>query len=406
MPSVLSAHRKHVRRSPLWIKSCKESSSGFAKFNCQIHIAYPFAGIGGPMRAMVEAEEQWPSVACNIIENDPKLMPMLQRILPTDAPRVQVTDASKMKFSSLEPSQVMFGTAPCQTFSMLGSKHGANSKRGDLFFTQLKMAKHLRGNKGPRRLKICVFEEVWTFTSKMQVGSALAKAKKWWATNMPDFTELNPWKIDCLDTDLAQQRIRCIMVSVEHDFAMITGGEPEPPPKHQRRGLEEFLQATGTEGRTRAKGLSTSMASNVAFAQATFDAKNTQKLIVIDASRRPELKFKASIGIDYSTLLTTKNMYLYIVRPKNAESTSVPKPGRLMFLEERAKLSGVHWQSIAGTASNRTLAIALGNMIPVDMAGCVLNQIFLKWEKYESYIISSGLRGMLEADACSDSDDE
>ena len=65
--------------------------------------------------------------------------------------------------------------------------------------------------------------------------------------------------------------------------------------------------------------------------------------------------------------------------------------GRFLTLAERAKLSGVVWESVEGMMSDRQLMISFGNSVVVDVAGAMLEQIMDKWIVFEKRLLSSSL---------------
>ena len=104
------------------------------------------------------------------------------------------------------------------------------------------------------------------------------------------------------------------------------------------------------------------------------------------------------MSVDKCPALSTSNTSLYIV--KVGPSTSkIPHGGRFMDVQERAAVCGVLWESVNGLCSDRQHAISFGNMIPVDLAGCVLARIMEAWATFEHVALSSGMHSPF---ACAD----
>ncbi len=56
---------------------------------------------------------------------------------------------------------------------------------------------------------------------------------------------------------------------------------------------------------------------------------------------------------------------------------------RPLLLQERALMCGVAWQSVEGLQSDRDLVMSFGNMIPVPLAGVVLQRVLDVWAGFE-----------------------
>jgi hypothetical protein len=138
-----------VRESPIWIPaSAAAQRNDMPTLKFATAVSFPFAGIGGPERAMLEAK--WPFDAKNVIEKEKKLIPSLQTLEDYRFHRfggtrkiIAAEDIHEMKgkrWYGLEPSQGFFSTSPCTNFSSMGDGTGLLGETGCLFDVQLEMA--------------------------------------------------------------------------------------------------------------------------------------------------------------------------------------------------------------------------------------------------------------------------
>ena len=113
-----------------------------------IKIAFPYAGVGGPERACLEAG--WPFDATSVIEKEKPLMLPLQILEDERFNRYGGThktlDTADMRtlkkaaYSGCENPQGMFGAAPCIDFTSIGAGAGIAGEHGQLFMMQLELA--------------------------------------------------------------------------------------------------------------------------------------------------------------------------------------------------------------------------------------------------------------------------
>ena len=66
--------------------------------------------------------------------------------------------------------------------------------------------------------------------------------------------------------------------------------------------------------------------------------------------------------------------------------------GRYIDNAERARLSGVLWDSIKDLGSEREHRCSLGNIIHVDFAGVALAPIMAKWKLFEGKLMQLGVK--------------
>ena len=138
MPGVLFCP---VRQDPRWVQqTISVRGRPLPTLLHRQHVSFPFAGIGGPERAMLEGK--WPFKAVNIIECRKQCMAILNKLQqPCDEP-VKPTDAFKLQDSDLVDSDGFFSTSPCTSFSTQGGKGGFNVDDGKLFWRQMDSNAH------------------------------------------------------------------------------------------------------------------------------------------------------------------------------------------------------------------------------------------------------------------------
>ena len=360
---VFEANRKNlVRENAAW---CQPLS--WKLFPIEQKISFPFAGIGGPERALIEGGMPFRSV--NVIEIRKECMSVLNSLRLEGTKHVEPHDARHVPDEWLEDSDGLFGTAPCQSFSKLGKNEGFAADNGMLFYEQLRMVKVLSRRKRP--LRWVVMENVESILGYLE------PIQNWWSENMPHWTELQTLSVDCADCNLPHRRRRVFLVVFDSAVLMHAGGAKISDMKVRkmpRVDLEDWLDESGTSALVRG-GLSRAMMINAEGYTKRMEERGVKHLCVVDVSRSPTGGFNNEPAINLSQPLTTKNAYLYIIRPPEVESSVVKSPGRLMFLEERARLCGVLMNSVRGCMSPRQLMVSFGNMVPVDMAGLVLEAV-------------------------------
>jgi hypothetical protein len=117
---------------------------------------------------------------------------------------------------------------------------------------------------------------------------------------------------------------------------------------------------------------------------------------VVDASRKPCTEgsaktFRSQVCINFCPTFSTSNKYLYLLKAGDTECDKVPSGGRFLDVKERALMCGVVWGSIGDLHSDNQHVMSFGNMIPVDMAGIVLNAIMCKWKIFEQQALIGGV---------------
>ena len=158
-----------MRQNPQWMDdSDVATGTKFPSLMYRTSISFPFAGIGGPERAMIEAN--WPFIAKNVIDNAKVLRPVLQdvedlRKLKFGGPREIIRTRAFERYASCDPTVGIFSTSPCQDFALQGPLAGLEGLRGSLFMDQLKWSAAMiaKGKEsGNRTLWVC-FEMVEAF---------------------------------------------------------------------------------------------------------------------------------------------------------------------------------------------------------------------------------------------------
>jgi hypothetical protein len=107
------------------------------------------------------------------------------------------------------------------------------------------------------------------------------------------------------------------------------------------------------------------------------------QVAVCDTTRALDKAFGSYIKCGYSVPFTTTNANLWLIG--NVPGVVMGK-GRPMLLAERARLSGVLPESLIHAC--KTSAIhGLGNMMPVNVVGMVLNQVMCVMKGFETYCL-------------------
>lgn len=388
------APRRAVRANPPWLETLRVAGRGPASYSYCQRVSLPFAGIGGPDRAMIEAA--WPFAPTNVVEWRRSACQVLGALHGVGVPMQR--DIMKIELHDFACSEGFIGGAPCVSFSGLGNRKGLDDSRGDLFFRQLSIIKELAGRQH-RPLRWVLLENVWAITFRRNGSSAWDSISAWWAREMKGWTQLHLWKLDARACGLPQSRTRCFLVAFDRRFSDVVGGVPPCPAPNGRADLEPFLLHTEDLTDSKGRDLSDIQKANVGAFRAVFQdrARGRPALAIVDASRRPSLpgkkQFRATVCVNHCPTLTTNNKALYILRAGGA-ADKVPAEGRFVDIIERANFSGIEWSSVKGLCSNAQHMISFGNTIPVDLAGVALSGIMAKWAAFEHLILEQGLRGL------------
>jgi len=370
-----------VRDAPGWIMTGNQvSSTPLPQYDFPQTISKPFIGVDGSSRAAMEAG--WPTVLANAIDFRKVLEQSLRLLHPvTDAIRLE--DITKIELATLISSDGLIGTAPCQDFSSMYTGLGLAGARGSLFMIQLGHVKHL-SRRREKPLKWIMLETVKGVLAvrRGHDKSPYDLIQEWWETEMRHWTPLELWLPNQLHCSQPVSRPRVVMVAFSRSFATAVGGLPAHPPKHPRVKLESELEVCLDSDFDR---LSRRQQKNIADWKPIFDAQCQQRglpnaLGVIDSSRSPYARFKASVAIDSCHMFSTKNSRMAILR--HGASAKVPPQGRLLKTSERCKLHGVLADTLLGQSCSQRV-FSIGNMFPVDMAGVCLRQIMMKWVIWE-----------------------
>ena len=217
MPATLSRCAQYVRQDPPWRRPDVYRSPRFGH-----NISLPFAGIGGPDRALKEGK--WPHRAVNVIEKRPECKEALNRIHGYEVAKIQ--DLTKMEDEDWEDCQGMLTGPPCIDFSFLGCKKGTAGQHGNLMEVILNRIKKQADKRRPgSKLRWVVIENVWVCTFHTNKnGCVLSWIKLWWAENMPGWTPLKVTRWDARNSGLGQRRDRMILFAFELDlFKLLMG---------------------------------------------------------------------------------------------------------------------------------------------------------------------------------------
>ena len=364
-------------------------------------ISYPFAGIGGPDRAVMEG--MWPHIAVNVFDCRPECQEVLDRL---HGPGVtKCVDIADVAPSDWEGCQGLVSGPPCIDFTMMGGGAGMDGQHGGLFQKLLEAIKDL-ANRPRGKLRWICLENVWALTYNRATGNALTCILEWWAEHMPSWTELKVYRVDARDAGLAQRRTRVIMIAFEKEFHRVVGGFPDKIPTLPHMPLVDALLDVDSDEEPEHKitelqagnirGFMTQFASMPVQRDVTKKLNHLQwqthhmasSLAVVDASRRPLKRGHSStINVGYCPTLTTKNKTLHVIgRNTTGRHPKLPSCGhRPLKMQERAMLSGVVWESVSDLQTPAEMRRSFGNIIPVDLAGCVLAVIMDKWARFEAY---------------------
>ena len=266
-----------VRESASWL------DLSISRPTSSIGISLPFAGIGGPDRALQELG--WPHVGRNVIDSRKSCIPILDTLHGKGI--AQCRDISLMCPADWDDSEGLMGGPPCIPFSMLGHGGGLGSAIGSLMLGTLEAVKNV-SNRKHRPLRFMVLENVRAVMYNRKNGNALTDIKALWAANMPHWTELLVWDLRCESFGLPQQRNRVFLVAFEQDFARAVGMPNQPVAFATPAVLEDFLLLAG-DATMGARVLTAQQQLNLRKFKAVFRKVKDpfSNLAIVDVSRRP-----------------------------------------------------------------------------------------------------------------------
>eukprot|EP00959_Pyramimonas_sp_CCMP1952_P238929 4993019-Pyramimonas_sp.AAC.1 len=387
-----------ARSNPPWKRS------GMKSPNYAHAISLPFAGIGGPDRAMMEGG--FPAIFVNIIDKRPECKPVLDSLHRQNITMVGLIH--EIPNTSLMTSHGLIAGPPCPDFSLQGTGAGLDGAHGSAFLDLLDLIKHLARQAEGLRLRWVVLESVWSITYTHEGGeNNLLRIRHWWLSNMPDWTDFSVIRMDARDSGMAQRRDRAFLISFQKDFAQVTGTIDCPPaamdhgrledvledvePNHVERGVTALQEDSIVNYLDKFKN----MGRGNIFKTRWFDSKYPDSdLAIVDASRRPtsEPGFGNKVHVGYCPTLTTQNRFLVVLsRADGDRNPKVPDKGwRLMTMKERSALSGVVYESVEGLQTEAQLITSFGNAIPVNMAGDIIQLVMDKWAAWEQFLLRNG----------------
>ena len=309
-----------VREEPQW-RQHVNASGPFPAFEEALQISFFFAGIGGAERAFMESNYNWPFTVAQRIDICKHVIPALQKLENFTRGihhcKVEPMDIETMRDCDFKSCHAVIATPPCPSFSKLGTRSIFESADGKLFLRTLEVVKMLAYRCDGALLQWALFENVEGVIQKSKGSrtSAFDILQKEWLRNNPDFTPLQPWRVNTLETSLPQSRNRVYLVTFRKTVTELAG-LPTAPLPHPKVNLDDFL-LDGEQANAllaTANRLTAKMRSNIRKYQQLDDIKNWSGLVVVDACRDIKLKYTPAIGWDYCTVLTTKNSYLYVSR--------------------------------------------------------------------------------------------
>ena len=320
----------------------------------------------------------------------------LRQLHGEDHQGIMIQDVRQVTFATLPSSDGFIGTSPCGDFSVLGAndKIGLEGERGGLFQQQLEFIRHL-ARRRERPLKWIFLETCCGFLVRRKGVRSSDVAHEWWSVNMPGWAPLTIWVQNLRDASSSASRGRCFVTSYSKQFLEVIGNAlPQQPQKHCPTNLMDFLDDCSQE--VDLEKLGKVQRLNVkAWNEMFNDEKRIppwSELGVVDLSRRPTGKFGAYISEDFAPIFTTKNDKLLIMKKADASSAKTAGHGRVLTIKERAAMQG-YLTTAFPNMSERQVVMALGETLPVNLAGVMLEPVMKAWATYESRLIESGLWG-------------
>ena len=299
----------------------------------------------------------------------------------------------------------------------MGTHVGLDGKHGSLMQVTLQRIKYLARQTESLRLRWVCLENVPGITFKKKSGTVFKNMQEWWRANMKDWTDLKIIRMDARDSGLAQRRDRVFIVSFQEDFAAVTGDMTDKPIALPHQSLQDVLQDVAPDfDHLRVDGgpqLTALHIQNITAVMKKFKKMDRSArvglrirkygshfpdsdLAVVDPTRWPysadHKAFCNTIHVGYCPCLTATNRRLVVIsRREDGRNPKVPLVGyRQISNAERAALSGVVWDSVSDSMSPWKLTVSFGNMIPVNMAGSILQLIMDKWAVWEDCLMSMG----------------
>ena len=210
---------------------------------------------------------------------------------------------------------------------------------------------------------------------------------------MPGWAPLTIWTHNLREAPSPAPRGRCFITSYSKQFLEVIGNVlPEKPLKHPAANLTDFLDDCSQE--VDLETLGEMQRKHVKAWNDIFNdqCRNEFALGIVDLARRPTAKFNAYISQNFSPIFTTKNDKLLAMKTATAESAKTAGHGRVLTLKERAAMQGYLLSSFPAM-SDRQVMNAMGETLPVNLAGVMLQPVMKAWATYESRLIESGLWG-------------
>ena len=229
---------------------------------------------------------------------------------------------------------------------------------------------------------------------------------------MPHWTDLRLQLVNARNSGLPQNRPPAMIYSHCKVYDEVVGGMPEDPVVLPEPDLEDFLAAVADLKMIKRLTDHTDLQQqnldrfNHRFEEMIIQqgfSSDQDVYAIVDASSKGSVgSYKSSIAMNYCPTLTTKNSPLFLLH-SGPDMTKVPEGGRALHIEERARFSGVVWDSVKNFPEP-SINMGLGNMMPVDLAAFVLAPIMQKWAIFEQRVIDLGLRNLywLPFETCTD----
>ncbi|CAK0814649.1 unnamed protein product, partial [Prorocentrum cordatum] len=366
----------------------------------------------------------------DVIEIDEKvggILSDLHAMLGTD-PSVVRVGADVLNVDMEECDAVISGP-PCPPWSTLGFRNGVQDPRASVLRKVTDHVVDCANGKGqpPRsgrgRLEFCIFENVdaWRhrpggdaneapfvdqfmahleeempyFKFKVIAGTSASNLIQLWVPGCPDYpltflldcltSPQKVWEVNATHCHLAQTRPRVYVIGIRRwilDAADTAFAER--PQKCQPPPLHLFIDET-PDWASGVSRLTEKQQENMEGYIALLGEKKQwpehrgAKFATVDIDRALDKAFQGFLRVNTAPTFTTRNDNLYIITTQIEELH-----GRRMTHAERCRLSGVEPRSISSSHGKKTVIKALGNMMPVDAIGRVLNQILLVIETWEN----------------------
>ena len=358
-------------------------------------ISFPYAGIGGPERALYACKFKFTPV--NEFDKEQCCIRALHALHGSRQHDSRCLDILESTDADWQDSDGLVGGPPCLPWTVLGSTRGWHDPRSDCFVNLLERIREMSLRKRP--LLWAVIENVESLMWAVNGTRGINKIIDWWHENMPHWEPLDVMVVDSRDCGLPQSRRRVFMVSVSKMVSHVAGMVPEEPAKLTKVKLEPFL-SDGRGAGSREKPLTAKLQANIDYYNATFSSLQAKdatgaKFACVNVSRAPGEKFKASFKYDECPTVTFSSRYMYVLKKSGIVSDKVPSIGRFATLEDLCNVSGVSFASLSDVLTKTQMYHALANVITPNAAGVVLASVMKTMAIFETNVIKRDLFSLM-----------